>query len=399
MLTRGEIENARAVLRGVVYETPCARSVALSELTGCEVYLKLENLQMTGSFKDRGASYRVACLNEADRARGVIAASAGNHAQGLAYAGGRAGVRTCIVMPVTTPLIKVEATRRHGAEVILHGQSYDDAFEHARALSDERQLCYVHAFDDPQVIAGQGSVGLELLEQVPELDAVVVPVGGGGLIGGIGLAIKEQRPGVRVIGVEAALMPSMRDALAWGKPMRVARQRTMADGIAVRMVSELTLGLVQRYVDDLVVVDEEELAEAVLMLLEREKTLAEGAGAAPLAALLHRELGLAGKRVALLVSGGNIDVNLLARIIERGLQKSGRSVTLQVQLADQPGALAALLQIVSRLRANVLQVQHDRLHTDLASTLVELTLETRGFDHIREVEAAIRDAGYSLFAP
>jgi threonine dehydratase len=400
MITLADIERARERLRESIYLSPCARSQSLSERVGCELYLKLENLQMTGSFKERGAHNKLATLSPEARACGVIAASAGNHAQGLAFVAKRFSVRATIVMPMGTPLIKLTATRAHGAEIILFGDTYDEAAAEARRLATERNLTLVPAFDDDAVIAGQGTIGLELLEQVPALDAVIVPVGGGGLASGIAVAIKSLRPEVAVYGVQTTLCPSMRAAMKAGAPVLGEPVRTLADGIAVRSVSQRTLELASRYLDQIELVDEEEIAEAILLLLEVEKTVAEGAGAVALAAALRRELPIEGKRVVVVVSGGNIDVNLLSRIIDRGLVKSGRSMRVWVLIPDVPGSLAALLATTARLKANVLNVHHDRLaaRTEPGLTAVELVLETRGFDHIAEIEAAISDAGWVIAA-
>jgi threonine dehydratase len=378
--------------------TPCARSESLSQRVGCEIYLKLENLQMTGSFKERGALNKLATLPAPERERGVITASAGNHAQGLAFVAKRFGVRATIVMPLGTPLIKRSATLSHGAHVILHGDTYDDAAALARELAREQQLTLVPAFDDDAVIAGQGTVGLELLEQVPDMDAVIVPIGGGGLAGGISVAIKSLRPEVAIYGVQTSSVPSMQAAMAQRAPVLVDPGRTLADGIAVRSASARTLEIGQRYLERLELVDEEEIAEAILLLLEQEKTVAEGAGAVALAAALHGGLPIAGQRVVVIVSGGNIDVNLLSRIIDRGLVRSGRCMRLWVLIPDVPGSLAALLTTAARLQVNVLQVQHDRLaaRTEPGSTAVELTLETRGFEHIAEIRSAITDAGWTI---
>jgi threonine dehydratase len=364
-------------------------------MLGCELYLKLENLQMTGSFKERGAANRLALMSAEQRAAGIVAASAGNHAQGLAFVAKRYGVAATIVMPLGTPLIKVSSTRAHGPKVVLHGDNYDEAAAEARRRAETRGLTLVHPFDDEAIIAGQGTVGLELLEQVPDLDVVIAPIGGGGLIAGVGLAVKSLRPDIAVYGVEAALVPSMQRALAHGAPVLVDAARTLAEGIAVREAGQHTLPLVQRYVDRIVSVEEEDIAQAVLLLLEREKTVAEGAGAAALAGALYGELPIEGKRVALIVSGGNIDVNVLSRIIDRGLVKSGRSMRVRVRIQDVPGALARLLAVVASHQANVLQVQHDRLaaRTELGVTAVELVLETRGLEHIVELEQAIGASG------
>ncbi|MEK7770317.1 MAG: threonine ammonia-lyase, partial [candidate division NC10 bacterium] len=362
------------------------------------VHVKLENLQMTGSFKERGAANLLAQLSTSERRRGVIAASAGNHGLAVAFHAARLGIAAVIVMPTWAPLIKVMAARRHGAEVVLHGEGYDEAFARAKEIEAERDLVFVHPFDDPRIIAGQGTIGLELLEQQPELDAVIVPVGGGGLIGGIALALKEQRPGVQVIGVQAEEIPAMKAALAAAQRVTLPAAATIADGIAVRRVGEHTFDLARRYVDDVVSVSEEEIANAILLLLEIEKTVAEGAGAAALAALVNGKVALAGKTVVLILSGGNIDVNLISRIIERGLVKDGRIVRLTVLLRDRPGALAALTRLVAEGRANVLHIHHDRAFSRarIGDTDVELTLETSGRDHIDAVKRHLAEAGYAV---
>jgi threonine dehydratase len=398
VITLGDIERARERLRDAIYMTPCPRSATLSARAGCELHLKLENLQMTGSFKERGAFNKLAELSDAQRAGGVIAASAGNHAQGLAFVAKRFGVRATIVMPLATPLIKVSATRAHGATVLLVGESYDDAAAEAERLAAERGLTLVPPFDDDAVIAGQGTLGLELLEQVPDVDAVVLPVGGGGLASGVATAIKSLRPDVAIYGAQTALVPAMHAALAHGAPLRVDAARTLADGIAVRVVSPRTFEIVSRTLERVVLLDEEEIAAAILTLLELEKTVAEGAGAVALAAVLQGELPIAGKRVVAVVSGGNIDVNLLSRVIDRGLVKSCRCMRLWVLIPDVPGSLAALLATTAKLKANVLQVHHDRLaaRTEPGQTAVELVLETRGFEHVAEIEAAIAEAGWHI---
>src|SRR6267378_7195062 len=330
MVTLSHIQSALARVRESIHVSPCTRSATFSELTGNSIYLKLENRQRTGAYKERGALNKLLSLNAEERSRGVIAASAGNHAQAVAYHASNLGIRAKIVMPLATPLIKVSATRGYGGDVVLHGANYDEAFEEALRLSAQDNLTFVHAFDDEAVIAGQGTLGLELLEQHPDLEAVVVPIGGGGLIGGIGCALKETNPRIQVIGVQPARIPSVKVALSEGKPVTLPSAVTIADGIAVRRAGERTLPLVQKYVDEIVTVEEEEVANAILLLLEREKTLAEGAGAAAVAALVNHRVELSGKRVAAIVGGGNIDVTLLARIIERGLVKDGRLVRLRV---------------------------------------------------------------------
>jgi threonine dehydratase len=392
------VEAARARLRDAIYQSPCPYSQTLSELTGTQCYVKLENLQMTGSFKERGAANLLLQLDEAERRRGVVAASAGNHGLAVAFHAARLGIPATIVMPTYAPLIKATSARRYGAEIILHGANYDEAYEHARAASDERGAVFVHPFDDPRVVAGQGTLGLELLEQLDRLDAVLVPVGGGGLITGMALALKARRPAVRVIGVQAAAVPAMQRSLQSHERVRVPAGATIADGIAVRQCGELTYRLAVRLVDEMVTVDEEELANAVLLLLEIEKTVVEGAGAAPLAALLNRSLGLAGTHVALVLSGGNIDVTMLARIIERGLVKDGRLVRLGVVLRDRPGALARLTALIADERVNILQIEHDRAFSRQAigATEVALTLETSGRKQIDALKQRLEAAGYAV---
>jgi threonine dehydratase len=397
-----DVVAARERLRGSIYESPCPHSIMLSALTGQQVYLKLENLQMTGSFKERGALNRIALLTPEQAARGVIAASAGNHAQGVAYHATKRGIRALIVMPLTTALVKVTATRNFGAEVLLHGANYDEACSEAVRLCDEQHFTFIHPFDDPAVMAGQGVIGLELLEQVPQLEAVVVPIGGGGLIGGVACAIKEaciqaSRPPVRVVGVQTARLPSMQAAIQARHPVTVDPATTIADGIAVRRAGDLTFPLVERYVDEIVTVEEDEIASAILMLLEREKTLAEGAGAAALAALLEHRTSLHGAHTAVLVGGGNIDVTLLERIIERGLVKDGRLVRLRIVLLDKPGALHELTRLIASQRANIIDTLHNRAYygVNLGDTVIDITMETRGPQHVAELLAALTAEGYS----
>ena len=394
--TLADIRAARARLGGAVAATPCAYSETLSALTGSRVFIKLENLQMTGSFKERGAANLLLQLSAAERRRGVVAASAGNHALAVARHATRLGIAAVVVMPEWAPLGKVMSARRQGAEVILHGENYDEAYARAKEIEAERDLVFVHPFDDPRVIAGQGTIGLELLEQVAGLDAVLVPVGGGGLIGGIALAVKSLQPAVRVVGVQAEEMAGMKAALAAGQRVMVPAASTIADGIAVRRVGDHTFDLARRHVDEVVGVDEEEIANAILLLLEIEKTVVEGAGAVPLAALVNKRVALPGKTVALVVSGGNIDVNLVSRIIERGLVKDGRLVRLAVMLRDRPGALAQLTGLVAEARANVLHIHHDRAFSRarVGETEVELTLETSGREQIEAIKRHLAQVGY-----
>lgn len=393
------VEAARARIRDAIYESPCPASETLGELTGTRCHVKLENLQMTGSFKERGALARLTALTPSERARGVLCASAGNHALALAYHARRLGVAATVVMPEWAPLIKVARCRRHGAQVVLAGQDYDEAAAEAARRAAAGAGVLVHPFDDPEVIAGQGTLGLELLEQVPGLEAVVVPVGGGGLAGGVGVALKSRAPHVRLIGVQAAALPAMQAALAGAGPTTLPPAPTIADGIAVRRVGELTYRLCARYLDEVVTVEEAEIARAILCLLEVEKTVVEGAGAAPLAALLGgKASALEGRRVVLVLSGGNIDVTLLARVIEQGLARDGRLARLTVVVPDRPGALARVLALVAAERCNVLQIEHDRAFAPagVGESAVTLTLETAGPEQIAAVLAALRAAGHRL---
>ncbi|WP_089409891.1 threonine ammonia-lyase [Granulicella rosea] len=391
-----DIQAARTRLDGHIYYSPCPRSEILSELTGQTVYLKLENLQMTGSFKERGALNRLTLLTGDEAARGVIAASAGNHAQGVAYHSTARGIRSIIVMPVATPLVKVAATQRFGAEVVLFGANYDEAYAEAIRLRDEQGLTLIHAFDDPAVMAGQGTIGLEMLEQIPQMEAIVIPIGGGGLIGGIACAIKEMRPDIRVIGVQTARLPSMEAAIRHGGPITTHPATTIADGIAVRRAGAVTYPMVARYVDEIVTVEEDEIAAAILVLLEREKTLAEGAGATALAALLQQKTTLKGAHTGVLVCGGNIDVTLLARIIERGLVQDGRLIRLRIHLLDKPGALAELTKLIASHRANIVDTMYNRAYygVNLGDTTIDITMETRGRQQIDDLLAALAAEGY-----
>jgi threonine dehydratase len=395
-----EIEEARDRIRSSILTTPCSPSKLLSERLGCKVFLKLENLQITGSFKERGACNKLMSLTAEERARGVIASSAGNHAQALAYHGTRLGINTKIVMPEGTPLIKVTRTKNFGAEVVLHGAGYDDAYQHAMELCEREGRVFAHPFNDRAIIAGQGTIGLELLEQNPYLDVVIVAIGGGGLISGVAAAMKETNPKIRIIGVEAAALNSMQSALLAGAPVVVPEGVTLADGIAVRRVGDLTLANAAHYVDDIVTVNEEQIAAAIQLLLEQEKTVAEGAGAAPVAALLEGLIpNIKGKRVCPIICGGNIDVNIISRIIERGLVAAGRLYQLEVTIQDVPGALATLLTHVGKLRANVMEVVHNRTFGStlrLGTTLVELTMETRGTPHIEHIRTQLQELGYQL---
>ncbi len=396
MVTIHDIERARARLGRAIYHTPCPLSLTLSRLCGCRTWFKLENLQMTGSFKERGALNKLLQLSDKEGKAGVIAASAGNHAQGVAYHATRLGIRSTIVMPKPTPLIKVVNTRDLGGEVVLHGANYDEALAHARELANRDGLTFVHAFDDDAIIAGQGTLALELLEEETAFDAVVVPVGGGGMISGIAVALKESRPNIRVIGVQPETVASMKAAMTAGHTVEIPAQTTIADGLAVKRAGERTSEMVRRYVDEIVTVSEDEIASAILKLLEIEKTVVEGGGAAGLAALLFGKIaGLDNRNVAIIISGGNIDPTLLSKIIGRGLAKDGRLVRIRAHMRDRPGELARIAQHAATVGANILEVSHNRAFSDLAigGVEIDLTLETRGRDHVDQLLGVLREDG------
>ena len=398
-VTLSSIQAARARIGDAVYLSPCQLSHDLSELAGLPLHLKLENLQRTGSFKERGALNKLLTLSETERRRGVIAASAGNHAQGVAYHATLRGIRSVIVMPLTTPLVKVTATRDFGAEVVLHGANYEEACVEATRLCAEQRMTFIHPFDDLLVMAGQGTIGLEMLEQVEGLEAVVVPIGGGGLIGGIACAVKESNPKVHVIGVQTARLPSMKEAIAEGHPVSLPPATTIADGIAVRRAGDITFPVVEKYVDEIVTVDEDEIASAILTLLEREKTLAEGAGATALAALLQQRTSLPkGTKTGVLVCGGNIDVTLLNRIIERGLVQDGRLIRLRIHLLDKPGALKDLTEIIAKYRVNIVDTLYNRAYygVNIGDTAIDITMETRSREQVAELLAALTSEGYKF---
>jgi len=398
MVNLESIEAAATRIRPSIYESPLVHSKTLSRLTGNSIFLKLENLQMTGSFKERGALNRILTMTNDERRRGIIAASAGNHGQGVAYHAAQRGIPVQIWMPRSTPLIKLSATRAYGADVVLHGDSYDEACAAAVEQSVQRNATFIHPFDDDDVIAGQGTIGLELLNQHLELDAVFVPVGGGGLIGGVGCAVKGRNARVEVIGVQTARLPSMKAALHQLEPIDLPVQSTLADGIAVRRAGMRTLPLVREYVDQIVTVDEDDIAAAILVLLESEKTVAEGAGAIALAAVLQAKTGHHGKNIAVLVSGGNLEVNLLARIIEQGLVWDGRRLRLRVRLPDYPGALEGLASVIAKARANIVETSYNRAHygVSLNEAAIDITMETRGRDHASDLLAALTGSRYEF---
>jgi len=396
MITLTDIEAAHHRIRPTIHVTPCEYSETFSALSGNPTFFKLENLHMTGSFKERGALNKLLLMTPDESAKGVICASAGNHAQGVAYHATRLGIRAIIYMPEHAPITKINSTERFGGEVVLFGKSFDEALAEAKRRAESDGLVFIHAFDDPAVIAGQGSIGLEILSQNPFVEAILTPVGGGGLIGGIACAIKETNPKIKVVGVQTSRIPSMIAALEHHKPIELPAATTIADGIAVRRAGEQTLPLVEKYVDDVVTVEEEEIASAILYLLEREKTVAEGAGAAAVAALLHNKTKLKGKKTVSLVCGGNIDPLFLSHIIERGMVKDGRLVRIRVVVPDRPGALHALTGIFADMRVNVVTIAHERAYygVTLGNTSVETTIETRGSEHLDALFEALERLGY-----
>ena len=398
MISINEIEFARQRIAGDVLLTPCAYSEKLSHLTGCELYLKLENLQKTGSFKDRGALNCILALTDAERTAGIVAASAGNHAQGVALAARQAGLPATIVMPEGSSISKQEATRNYGGQVLLEGQTVSESLLVARKLANDGRM-FIHPFDDPLIMAGQGTVALEILQTLPDVDRVMIPVGGGGLIAGMAVALKALKPAVTITGVQAAVCPSAVEAMRKGRVVEVPAATSIADGIAVRQTGAGPFAIIHGQVDELVAVGEEQIAAAILLLMERKKNVAEGAGAVALAALLSNAVGLKpGEKTVLLISGGNLDSPLLGRIIRKGLIQSGRIMRVNIMLPDVPGALARLLNQVADHKANVLHIHHNRSRRDFPVniTAVELELETRGEGHVVEIESALRDAGYTL---
>jgi len=398
MVTIDDVRNAAAEIRGQVVATPCDESRTLSALSGAQVFLKFENLQFTASFKERGALAKLLSLSDAERARGVIAVSAGNHAQGMAYHARRLGIPAVIVMPRFTPAVKVERTAWHGPEIILHGENFDAAREHGEALARDRGLVMVHPYDDPQVIAGQGTAGLEMLDAVSSLDVLLVPIGGGGLISGIAVAAKGINPEIEIVGVQSDRYPSMYNAVK-GASLPYGPS-TIADGIAVKQPGRLTREIVSRLVADILLVSEADLEEAVLALLEVEKTVVEGAGAAGFAALLRNRERFANKRVGVILSGGNIDPLALTEIVERGLVRSRRLARVHVGLRDVPGSLAAVTAIIGEANANIVEVHHQRAFTRLPAQNadVEFVIQTRGPAHLQETLDALARGGYSAQA-
>lgn len=396
MLTLDKIYHASYVLKEVIRPTDLIKATDLVE--GTKLYLKTENLQVTGSFKVRGAYYKISQLTDEEKAKGVIACSAGNHAQGVALAATKAGIQPVICIPDGAPISKVEATKNFGARVELVDGSYDDAYERAKEMQEESGATFIHPFDDDMVIAGQGTIGLEILDQKPDLDAVIVPIGGGGLIAGVALAIKSRNPNIKVYGVQAAGAPSMMNSVKHNGIETLPFVNTFQDGIAVKTPGETTFNLCKEYVDDIITVTDDECSAAILTLLEKQKMVTEGAGAASFAAALFNKLPIKGKKVCCLLSGGNIDVTILSRVINRGLQMSGRIANLTIALIDKPGQLKGVSDIISRLGGNVVSINHDRadVNMDINACFLRIAMETRNHEHVREIEQTLKSAGYQL---
>ena len=396
-LTLDNIYKASYVLKNVVRKTDVIYAPKLKP--GTELYLKTENLQVTGSFKVRGAYYKMSQLTAEEKAKGVIACSAGNHAQGVALAAQKNGIKATICLPDGAPISKIEATKSYGAEICLVNGVYDDAYKKALELRDENGYTFIHPFNDPDVISGQGTIALELYEQIPDLDAVIVPVGGGGLISGVAFAIKQLNPNVKVYGVQAAGARSMKNSLADGKIETLPSVKTIADGIAVKEPGDLTYDICSKYVDEIVTVTDDEISAAILALMEQHKLVAEGAGAVPVAAAMFDKIDLKGKKAVCVVSGGNIDVTILSRVIARGLLMSGRSCQFNIELVDKPGQLLKVSQIISECGGNVTAVYHEHAPegSDVNGCYLTVTLETRNFEHIDTIKRALEDAGLKLF--
>jgi len=396
MLTLDKIYHASYVLKDVI--RPTALIYAPNINLESEIYLKTENLQVTGSFKIRGAYYKISQLSEAEKAKGVIACSAGNHAQGVALAATKNNIKSLICLPDGAPISKVEATKRYGAEVCLVEGVYDDAYKKALELKEEKGYTFIHPFDDEDVIAGQGTIGLELLDQLPSVDAVIVPIGGGGLISGIAFAIKSLNPNIKVYGVQASGAPSMLNSMNNNKIERLASVSTIADGIAVKEPGAYTFDMCSKYVDEIVSVTDDEISTAILTLIEQQKLITEGAGAVSVAAVLFNKVPVKGKKVICLLSGGNIDVTILSRVIKRGLLKSGRSVTLTIELLDKPGQLKDVSKIIADLGGNVVSIHHDRANegSDINACYLRIVLETKDYAHIEKIKKTLTADGYNI---
>ncbi len=396
MLTIDKVFHASVVLKGIIRPTPLVK--AYGEGLDCQLYLKPENLQKTGSFKLRGSGYKIAMLSEEEKAKGVIACSAGNHAQGVALAASKCGIPSLICLPDNAPISKIEATKSYGADVCLVEGYYDDAYKKALEIRDEKGYTFVHPFDDENVIAGQGTIGLEILNDLDDIDAVIVPVGGGGLISGVAYAIKSLRPSIKVYGVQAAGAPSMYNSINAGGIQSLDKVSTIADGIAVKRPGDITYEMVSKYVDDMALVTEDEISSAILALIENQKMVAEGAGAVSVAATMFNKFPIHGKRVVSVVSGGNIDVTSLSRVIERGLMKSGRQTNLLIELIDKPGQLKDVSRIIADCGGNVISVHHERAGEteSVNGCYLRITMETRNYDHVQQITEALRSEGFKI---
>ena len=395
MVTIDKLFHASLVLKDIIRPTPLAK--AYGTAPECELYLKPENLQNTGSFKLRGSGYKIAMLSDEEKAKGVIACSAGNHAQGVALAASKCGISSLICLPDTAPISKIEATKAYGAQVCLVEGVYDDAYNKALELKEEFGYTFVHPFDDENVIAGQGTIGLEILNALDDIDAVIVPVGGGGLISGVAYAIKALRPSIKVYGVQAAGAPSMLNSIRSGHIQTLDHVATIADGIAVKTPGDLTYEMVNKYVDDIALVTEDEISSAILALIEKQKMIAEGAGAVSVAAAMFHKFPIQGKKVVSLISGGNIDVTSLSRVIERGLMKSGRIATLLIELVDKPGQLKDVSRIIADCGGNVTGVQYERGGTEsINGCFLRMNLETRNYDHVEQITQALKAEGFRI---
>jgi threonine dehydratase len=394
MVTLEMLFDAQRVLKEAATVTPVIKADKIGE----NIYLKSENFQLTGSFKLRGAFYKIASLTPEEAEKGVIACSAGNHAQGVALSATRKGIKSVICMPAGAPISKVEATKAYGGEVVLVPGVYDDAAKRAVELMEEKGYTFVHPFNDERVIAGQGTIGLEIIQQLPDVEVVYVPIGGGGLISGVSYAIKALKPDCKVIGVQAAGAPSMYESRKQGEPIELEKVSTIADGIAVKKPGDLTFEMCQKYVDEIVTVTEDEIATAILTLMEKQKTVAEGAGATALAAAMFDKANLKGKKSVCIVSGGNIDVNILSRVITQGLNKTGRIANIETKVVDKPGQLISLLQLISQTGANIISINHERedLRSEVNSCVVTMVLETRNPGHVDEIKGLLKANGYEL---
>ncbi len=397
MLTLDKIYHAAFVLKDVIRRTELVPAPNVNKKA--TIFLKPENLQLTGSFKVRGSYYKISQLSEEEKSKGVIACSAGNHAQGVALAATKNGIKSLICLPDGAPISKIEATKGYGADVCLVPGVYDDAYKRAIELRDEKGYTFIHPFDDEDVIAGQGTIGLELIDQMKDVDAVIVPIGGGGLISGVAFAIKSLNPNIKVYGVQAAGAPSMKNSIDNNHIERLDSVSTIADGIAVKQPGENTFDICSKYVDKIVTVTDDEVSSAILTLLEKQKLITEGAGAVAVAAAMFDKVPIEGKKVICVVSGGNIDVNILDRVVKRGLMTSGRTALLKVELLDKPGQLVQISSIIAELGGNVIGVHHERSNANLAITgcFIRISLETRNFEHVEQIKKAIKDAGFTIW--